>query len=106
MNSKISLKVNVFNLTKQIPFGKITTYKIISQALLKNPFGVRVIGTALKNCPCKKKIKEGISLKNYSCDNYCYRVVKTNFNVGKFLLKEKLLNADFTHLKREKLMTR
>lgn len=104
MKVKVSLKKSVLNLTKRIPFGKITTYKIISQLIFKNNFGARAVGSALKKCPCKKKLKDDkSSWKNYNCRNYCYRVIKTNSHIGKFVLEKQQLDIDFSFLKKKKL---
>ena len=86
---------NVLELTKKVPKGKVTTYKIIAEKL--NTIAYRAVGTALHNnkkpiiIPChrvvnssgfvggygkgiKKKIellrKEGIEIKNKKIINF------------------------------------
>lgn len=58
----------VFNLTKKIPKGKITTYKIIARKL--NTKAYRAVGNALN--------------KNMSKKVPCHRVVKSEGYVGGF----------------------
>jgi DNA-3-methyladenine glycosylase len=101
-----SLKEKVYNLTKKIPYGMVTTYKIISLNLYNDASRSRVIGTILKNCNCKEKINLKAEINTYQCLNYCYRVIKADFNVGKFLEKKSLFTSEeFNNLKKEKLKT-
>ena len=59
----------VLNLTKKIPKGKITTYKIIAKKL--NTKAYRAVGTALKNnkkpiiIPCHRVINSDGSVGSY-----------------------------------------
>ena len=67
---EISMKFNqrVYNLTKKVPKGKVTTYKIIAGKL--NTKAYRAVGNALN--------------KNMSKSIPCHRVVKSNSHVGGF----------------------
>ncbi len=59
---------------KEVPKGKITTYKILAKAI--NSKAYRAIGTALKKNP-------------YSPIVPCHRVVRSNKNVGGFAKSSK-----------------
>lgn len=64
------LKEQVYLLLKQIPRGKVTTYKELAIAL-GNPKLARAVGNALN--------------KNRDLDNIpCYKVVKSNGEIGGF----------------------
>ncbi len=58
----------VFNLTKKIPKGKVSTYKIIAEKLGTKAY--RAVGNSLN--------------KNTNKDVPCHRVVKSNGYVGGF----------------------
>lgn len=58
-----------YELLKKVPEGKITTYKIIADAL--NSKAYRTVGTAMNKNPYAPKIA-------------CHRVVKSNGQVGGF----------------------
>lgn len=58
----------VYSLVKNIPRGKVTTYKEIAKAL--NSRAYRAVGTALR--------------KNYSKDIPCHRVIKTDGFIGNY----------------------
>lgn len=58
----------VYNLTKKIPRGKVTTYKIIGNKLKTKAY--RAVGIALN--------------KNKNKDVPCHRVVNSNGSVGGF----------------------
>ena|ERR1700744_2656471 len=61
----------IYDLTKQIPKGKISTYKLIAQALGK-PGAVRAVGTALSINPFAPFVP-------------CHRVIATNGSIGGFM---------------------
>ncbi|AYV78595.1 MAG: hypothetical protein Edafosvirus19_22 [Edafosvirus sp.] len=58
----------VYDVTKQIPKGKITTYKLIAIAIGK-PGASVAVGTALANNPFAPKIP-------------CHRVISSNYSIG------------------------
>ncbi len=60
----------VYNLLKQVPAGKVTTYKLLAQAL--NTRAYQAIGTAMKNNP-------------YAPEVPCHRVVKNDGTIGGFM---------------------
>ena len=59
----------VYNLLKQVPAGKITTYKSLAKAM--NTKAYRVVGSALKNNPDAPRIP-------------CHRVIKSDGQIGGF----------------------
>ncbi len=59
----------VYDLLIKVPAGKITTYKIIAEALETKAY--RAVGSALKNNPDAPRIP-------------CHRVIKSNGNIGGF----------------------
>ena len=63
-------KNKVYNATKQIPKGKVTTYKEIAKAIGK-PRSYRAIGNALNKNPFAPKIP-------------CHRVIRSDGNIGGF----------------------
>jgi methylated-DNA-[protein]-cysteine S-methyltransferase len=70
MKLKISpFAQNVYRLTKQIPKGKISTYKQIAHAL--NTKAYQAVGNALRHNPFAPRVP-------------CHRVVKCNGNIGGF----------------------
>jgi methylated-DNA-[protein]-cysteine S-methyltransferase len=69
---KKQFKDKVLTLVKQIPKGKITTYKIIANKL--NSKAYRAVGSILKNNEQPLKIP-------------CHRVIKSNGSVGGYLGK-------------------
>lgn len=100
----LKIKEKVFKLTKQIPLGKITTYKWISFKLFNHFYGSRIVGKILKNCFCKNNFD---FFKNqstvYKCDNYCYRVIRSNFHVGKLIILKNNQFINDSNLKLKKL---
>lgn len=74
----------VYNLVCKIPKGKVTTYKILAQAIGK-PKNWREIGYLLSQNPFPQQVP-------------CYKVVKSNGEIGGYnggkLLKKKLLQKD------------
>jgi len=58
-----------YRLAKQIPRGKVSTYKAIAHALGTNAY--RAVGNAMHNNPFAPSVP-------------CHRVVKSNGNVGGF----------------------
>lgn len=60
----------VYRELKKIPKGKVTTYKLLAEAL--NSKAYRAVGTALKNNP-------------YAPEVPCHRVVKSNGEIGGFM---------------------
>ena len=66
----MSFSEKVWELTKKIPKGKISTYSEIAKAL-KNPKACRAVGNALRNnpdpinTPCFKVVKSDGSLGGY-----------------------------------------
>jgi len=83
----------VLELCKKIPRGKITTYKILAEAL--NTKAYRAVGNALK----KNKHPDIIP---------CFKVVKTNGEIGGFATgtkhKIKLLQEEGIELKNNKIV--
>ncbi len=67
----------VWNFTKKIPKGKVSTYKEIAKAL--NTKAYRAVGTALKNNPYAPKVP-------------CHRVINSNGTIGGY--KGKLNNKE------------
>ncbi|MCK5322478.1 MAG: MGMT family protein [Candidatus Aenigmarchaeota archaeon] len=63
-------KNKVYNATKQIPKGKVTTYKEIAKAIGK-PRSYRAIGNALNKNPFAPKIP-------------CHRVIRSDGSIGGF----------------------
>lgn len=60
---------NVYELCKQIPKGKVSTYGAIAQALCSSP---RAVGQALKKNPYAPKVP-------------CHRVVSSSGKIGGFM---------------------
>ncbi len=67
-NHKKEFKARVWQLTKKIPYGRITTYKEIAERL--NTKAYRAVGNALN--------------KNKSKEVPCHRVVRSDRTVGGF----------------------
>lgn len=67
----------VYSLVKQVPYGKVTTYKEIAKALDTKAY--RAVGNALNKNPNPDKVK-------------CCKVVKSDGNIGGFSrgVKEKI----------------
>lgn len=65
----------VYELTKKIPKGKISTYKIIAQKL--NCKAYRAVGNALNKNPYSSKIMS------------CHRVIKSSGEIGGFAIGTK-----------------
>lgn len=61
-------QTKVLNLTKKIPKGKVSTYKIIAEKLGTKAY--RAVGTALR--------------KNKKIIIPCHRVIKSDFSVGEY----------------------
>lgn len=82
----------VWNLTKKIPKGKVTTYKIIGKKLKTKAY--RAVGNALNKNPYWPKVP-------------CHRVVKSNGEIGGFSrgIKEKikLLKKEGIEIKQRKI---
>ena len=68
--NEISFPQQVYNLTRLIPRGKITTYKLIALAL-NNTGAARAVGNALNKNPYAPQVP-------------CHRVIRTNGEVGGF----------------------
>lgn len=66
---KSTFSEKCYNILKKVPRGKITTYKLIAEAL--NTRAYRVVGTAMKNNPYAPKVP-------------CHRVINSNGKIGKF----------------------
>ncbi|AYV83304.1 MAG: cysteine methyltransferase [Hyperionvirus sp.] len=62
---------SVYDLTKQIPKGKVSTYKNIAKALGK-PGACQAVGQALRRNP-------------YAPEVPCHRVISTDFSLGGFI---------------------
>ena len=81
----------VWELTKQIPFGKVTTYKEISKQL--NVKAYRAVGHALN--------------KNRNPDIPCHRVINSNGQIGGFaygpIRKLQLLEQEGIEIKNNKI---
>ena len=60
----------VYNALKQIPKGKVTTYKILASYL--NCGSAQAIGQALKKNPFAPEVP-------------CHRVIKTDFHIGGYI---------------------
>jgi methylated-DNA-[protein]-cysteine S-methyltransferase len=86
----------VYQLCSQIPKGKVSTYKIISQFAYNSPNYARRVGNLLSHCPdCK------LNSQNHDCPRvHCYRVIKSDFQIGGFLGETK---KELVKIKREKL---
>lgn len=69
----MDFKEKVFELTKKIPRGKITTYGIIAKKLKTSP---RAVGQALKRnehpiiIPCHRVVKSDGTLGGYTSEKY------------------------------------
>lgn len=87
----MDFKQKVFNLTKKIPKGRITTYGIMARKLKTSP---RAVGQALKKNLNPIKIP-------------CHRVVKSNGKVGGYSQgikkKIKLLKKEGIKIKNKKI---
>ncbi len=70
INSKISFPQRVYNLTRLIPRGKVSTYAALARAL-KNKGAARAVGNALNKNPYAPQVP-------------CHRVVRSNGEVGGF----------------------
>ncbi|KLL01698.1 MAG: hypothetical protein MRERC_1c026 [Mycoplasmataceae bacterium RC_NB112A] len=98
----------VYQLCSQIPKGKVSTYKIIALEVYGKSSAARAVGTILRKCECKGNSYDSSMLKNiqqYQCPYKCYRIVRSNFEVGEFICRND--NSDDgksrVEIKREKL---
>lgn len=64
----------VYEYTRKIPLGKISTYKLVAEGI-GSPNASRAVGTALKNNPFAPHVP-------------CHRVIKSNFELGSFMGQE------------------
>ena len=82
----------VYQITKKIPQGKVTTYKAIAEAL--NIKAYRAIGQALKKNP-------------YAPDVPCHRVIAADGSLGGFATgqekKKKMLEAEGIQIENNKI---
>jgi len=82
-----------YELLKQIPKGKVTTYKEIAKAL--NTEAYRAVGSAMKNNPDPVKVP-------------CHRVVKTDGSLGGYaygeIKKKSLLKEEGVKVKNGKIV--
>lgn len=90
--SRGSFQQRVFELTKKIPKGKVTTYKEIASKL--NCKAYRAVGNALH--------------RNKRTDIYpCYKVIKSSGEIGGYALEQgekiKLLEKDGIKIKKGKI---
>ena len=87
-----SFQQQVLELTKQIPIGKVTTYKEIGSKLHTRAF--RAIGSALHNNPHLEKIP-------------CHRVINSNGDIGGYAgdenRKKELLESEGIRVKNNKI---
>lgn len=87
------LKEKVFTIVRTIPRGRVTTYKEVAKAL-GNPRLARAVGNALNKNPEPDRVP-------------CFRVVRSNGEVGGFALgkKEKIqrLKRDGIEVKNGKI---
>lgn len=67
--SKLKFSERCYSLLKQVPKGKITTYKALAEAL--NTKAYRAVGKAMNKNPYAPKVP-------------CHRVIKSNGKVGGF----------------------
>jgi methylated-DNA-[protein]-cysteine S-methyltransferase len=70
----------VYNITKQIPQGKISTYKSIAIAL-GDANACRAVGTALRTNPFSPKVP-------------CHRVIQSNGSLGGFFGKTNIQSEE------------
>lgn len=79
----------VYELCKQIPFGKVSTYAEIANALRSSP---RAVGQALRFNP-------------YAPHVPCHRVVKSDGTIGGFMgqIKGKEIETKLQRLQKEKV---
>jgi len=85
----------VYEKLKKVPKGKVVTYKILAKAL--NSKAYRAVGTAMRKNPYAPLVP-------------CYRVVKTNGEIGNFSgkggvkAKIKLLREEGIEVKNNKIV--
>lgn len=83
--TKISdFSAKVHQLCSQIPPGQVTTYKLIALASSGKAFAARAVGTILRKCACKETVFPK-DTRSYQCPVNCYRVIKSDFNIGKLI---------------------
>ncbi|MBU0628710.1 MAG: MGMT family protein [Nanoarchaeota archaeon] len=94
----LNFNKKVYNLTKKVPKGKVTTYKIIANKLKTAAY--RAVGTALKNnkklviIPCHRVINSKGSIGSY-------KGIKNSKEKAKLLRKEGIkINNDKINLKK------
>lgn len=81
--SRGNFQKKVYELCSQIPAGKVSTYKIIAQSAYSSPNYARRVGTLLSQCPGCEFTS---NTQNYDCPQIrCYRVIKSDFQIGGFL---------------------
>ncbi|MCK5474840.1 MAG: MGMT family protein [Candidatus Aenigmarchaeota archaeon] len=89
-----SFKTRILEIVKQIPLGRVTTYKQIAIAL-KNPNASRAVGNALNKNPIPIKIP-------------CHRVVKSTGDIGGYVFgnkkKEILLKKEGINIKNGRIV--
>jgi len=82
----------VYELTKKVPKGKVTTYKIIAEKLGTKAY--RAVGNALNKNPYAPKVP-------------CHRVIKSNGKIGGFAQgtkkKTNMLRKEGIEIKNDKV---
>jgi methylated-DNA-[protein]-cysteine S-methyltransferase len=89
----MSFNEKVWNACRKVPKGKITTYKLIAEALGSKAY--RAVGNALNKNP-------------YSPEVPCHRVIKSDGSIGGFAkgvkAKQQLLEAEGISVKKGRIM--
>lgn len=102
MKNKIN-QSKVYNLLKQVPRGKVTTYKGLAQALHTKAY--RVIGQILKKnpyapaVPCHRVVKSDGSIGGYmgaESSSYCKRKKEILKSEGIQFVENKIKNFEKT----------
>ncbi|XP_029655926.1 methylated-DNA--protein-cysteine methyltransferase-like [Octopus sinensis] len=68
--TNLKFEEQVYKITKQIPIGKVSTYKLVAETLGR-PKAFRAVGQALKKNPYAPAVP-------------CHRVIKSDFSLGGF----------------------
>jgi alkylated DNA nucleotide flippase Atl1 len=77
-------KEKVYEKVKQIPKGRFSTYKYVAKSLETKAY--QFIGNCLRNHDCKLGDRENIIVP--SDEVCCYRVIKHDFSIGKYLFSK------------------
>ncbi len=89
VESEMNFNEKCYELLRKVPGGKVTTYKALAKAI--NTKAYRAVGNAMRNNKHPEKIP-------------CYKVVKSNGEVGGYMGNYKNINQKINKLKADRIV--